>query len=179
MKLLATTIMSLSLLVLAYAQANREGTTPASNTAAAAQSNQSQKMSISRSGTRTTSRGPEANFTGSVSVEPLFPVNAPSRTSGASVTFEPGARSAWHTHPLGQILIVTAGTGWVQQEGGEKQEIKPGDVIWTPPGVKHWHGATATSSMTHIAIQESLYGKVVEWMEKVSEEQYLAKPSRP
>ncbi len=94
------------------------------------------------------------------------------RARGASVTFEPGARSAWHTHPLGQILIVTAGTGWVQQEGGEKQEIKPGDVIWTPPGVKHWHGATATSSMTHIALQESVDGKNVEWMEKVSEERY-------
>jgi quercetin dioxygenase-like cupin family protein len=129
-------------------------------------------MTITRSGERTPGRGPEANFTGSVSVEPLFPVNPPSRSSGGSVTFEPGARSAWHTHPLGQTLIVTAGTGWVQQEGGEKQMIKPGDVVWTPPGVKHWHGATATDGMTHIAIQESLNGKNVEWMEKVSDEQY-------
>ena len=107
-----------------------------------------------------------------MSVEPLFPVNSPSRTSGGSVTFEPGARSAWHTHPLGQTLIVTAGTGWVQQWGGEKQEIRPGDVVWTPPGVKHWHGATPTTAMTHIAIQETLDGKNVEWMEKVSDEQY-------
>jgi quercetin dioxygenase-like cupin family protein len=180
MKLLvAAIIMSLSLIVLACAQASREGNTPASNTPADAQSNQPQRMSITRGGTRMTSRGPEANFTGSVSVEPLFPVNAPSRTSGASVTFEPGARSAWHSHPLGQTLIVTAGTGWVQQEGSERQEIRAGDVVWTPPNVKHWHGATPTTPITHIAIQEALDGKVVEWMEKVSDEQYLAKPSRP
>lgn len=121
---------------------------------------------------RGASKGPEANFTGQVSVEMLFPANAPARAAGASVTFEPGARSAWHTHPLGQTLIVTSGTGWVQQEGGQKQEIKPGDVVWTPPGVKHWHGATATDRMTHIAIQEALDGKMVEWMEKVSDEQY-------
>jgi quercetin dioxygenase-like cupin family protein len=172
MKLFAAAFMSLSLFALAFAQANRVGTTTASNAPAAAQSNDSQKMSITRSGARTPSKGPEANFTGIVSVEPLFPANSPSRTSGGSVTFEPGARSAWHTHPLGQTLIVTAGTGWVQQEGGEKQVIKPGDVIWTPPGVKHWHGATATDRLTHIAIQESLDGKNVEWMEKVSDEQY-------
>ncbi|MBD6618772.1 cupin domain-containing protein [Komarekiella sp. 'clone 1'] len=129
-------------------------------------------MTITRSGSRMPSRGSEANFTGNVSVEPLFPVNSPSRTSGGSVTFEPGARSAWHTHPLGQTLIVTVGTGWVQQEGGEKQEIRQGDVVWTPPGVKHWHGATTTSRLTHIAIQETLDGKNVEWMEKVSDEQY-------
>lgn len=116
--------------------------------------------------------GPPENFTGTVRVEPLHAATAPSRVSAGRVTFEPGARSAWHTHPLGQTLIVTAGTGWVQQEGGPKEEIKAGDVIWTPPGVKHWHGATATSSMTHVAVQESLDGKVVEWMEKVSDEQY-------
>jgi quercetin dioxygenase-like cupin family protein len=172
MTLLAAAILPLSLLALAYARWNREGITAASNAPIAAQSKQSQKLSISRSGTRMSGKGPEANFTGNVSVEPLFPVNAPSRTSGASVTFEPGARSAWHTHPLGQVLIITAGTGWVQQEGGEKQEIKPGDVIWTPPGVKHWHGATPTTAMTHIAIQEALDGKVVEWMEKVTDKQY-------
>jgi quercetin dioxygenase-like cupin family protein len=166
MRLLTTAIMSLSLLVLASAQAD-------------AQSSQPQKMNISRGGTRTPGKGPEANFTGGVSVEPLFPVNAPSRVSGASVTFEPGARSAWHTHPLGQTLIVTAGAGWVQQEGGERQEIKAGDVVWTPPGVKHWHGAASATPLTHIAIQESLDGKVVEWTEKVSDEQYLSKPSRP
>jgi 4-carboxymuconolactone decarboxylase len=174
MKLLATTIMSLSLIVLANAQANQGGTT---NAPAAVRSGEPQKMSITRSGARTPSKGTEANFTGNVSVEPLFPANSPSRTSGGSVTFDPGARSAWHTHPLGQTLIVTAGTGWVQQEGGEKQVIKPGDVVWTPPGVKHWHGATATTAVTHIAIQEFLNGKNVEWMEKVSDEQYGNQPS--
>ena len=172
-KLFATAAVMLPLLVVVAAQTDREGINPASSEAV--QKNQSQKMTITRSGTRAPSKGPEANFTGDVSVEPLFPVNPPSRTSGGSVMFEPGARSAWHTHPLGQVLIVTAGTGWVQQEGGEKQEIRPGDVIWTPPGVKHWHGATATSGMTHIAIQEALDGKNVQWMEKVSDEQYLSK----
>jgi 4-carboxymuconolactone decarboxylase len=142
------------------------------NTQANAQSNQSQKMTVMRSGERALSKGPEANFTGTVNVEALFPVNSPSRISGASVTFQPGARSAWHTHPLGQILIVTAGTGWVQQEGGEKQEIKPGDVVWTPPNVKHWHGATTTSSVTHIAIQEAVDVKNVQWLEKVTDNQY-------
>jgi quercetin dioxygenase-like cupin family protein len=171
-KLFAIAAVTLSLLAIAWAQTTREGTTLASNAPVAAQSNQPQKMTITRSGAWASRKGPEANFTGSVSVEALFPVNSPSRMSGGSVTFEPGARSAWHTHPLGQILIVTAGAGWVQQEGGVKQEIKQGDVIWTPPGVKHWHGATATDRLTHIAIQESLDGKNVEWMEKVSDEQY-------
>jgi quercetin dioxygenase-like cupin family protein len=104
-----------------------------------------------------------------------FQAQDPSRTSGSYVTFEPGARSAWHRHPLGQTLIVTAGLGWVQQEGREKHEIKPGDVIWIPPGVKHWHGATATNGMTHIAIQEEVGGKNVEWMEQVTDEQYHGK----
>jgi quercetin dioxygenase-like cupin family protein len=171
-KLFAVATVTLSLLALACAQAPSEGAAPASNMLVTAQSNQPQKMIITRSGARATRKGPEANFTGNVSVEALFPVNPPSRMSGGSVTFEPGARSAWHTHPLGQILIVTAGSGWAQQEGGEKQEIKQGDVIWTPPGLKHWHGATATGRLTHIAIQESLDGKNVEWMEKVSDEQY-------
>jgi quercetin dioxygenase-like cupin family protein len=170
--LFAALAVTLSLLALASAQATRKGITPALSAPVTAQSNQPQKMTITRSGARESSRGSEANFTGNVSVEVLFPANAPSRTSGGSVTFEPGARSAWHTHPLGQTLIVTSVTGWVQQEGGEKQDIKPGDVVWTPPGVKHWHGATATDRMTHIAIQESLDGKNVEWMEKVSDEQY-------
>ena len=169
-KLFAAAAVILSLLGVASAQTTREVTNPASN--AAVHKNQSQKMTITRSGTRTPSKGPEANFTGSVSVEPLFPMNPPSRTSGGGVTFEPGARSAWHTHPLGQALIVTAGRGWVQQEGGEKREIRQGDVVWTPPGVKHWHGATATDRLTHIAIQETLDSKNVEWMEKVSDEQY-------
>ncbi|MEH2143477.1 (R)-mandelonitrile lyase [Nostoc sp.] len=168
-KLFAASVVMLSLLAVASAQMTREGIIPA---AIAAVQNRSQKMTITRSGSRMPSRGPEANFTGNVSVEPLFPVNSPSRTSGGSVTFEPGARSAWHTHPLGQTLIVTVGTGWVQQESGEKQEIRQGDVVWTPPGVKHWHGATATNRLTHIAIQETLDGKNVEWMEKVSDEQY-------
>ncbi|XAH26299.1 cupin domain-containing protein [Xylophilus sp. GW821-FHT01B05] len=129
-------------------------------------------MVLTRSGSQPSFKGPAQNFTGAVRVDPLFQPKEPSRTSAGAVTFEPGARSAWHTHPLGQTLIVTAGAGWVQQEGGEKQQIKPGDVVWTPPGVKHWHGATASNSMTHIAIQESLGGKNVEWMDKVTDEQY-------
>jgi len=119
--------------------------------------------------------GAAETFTGSVHVTPLFQPTAPSRTGGASVTFQPGARSAWHTHPLGQTLIVTAGTGWVQQEGGDKREIRPGDVIWTPPGVKHWHGASATSAMTHIAIQEAQGGTPVTWLEHVSDDQYVGR----
>jgi quercetin dioxygenase-like cupin family protein len=170
--LFAALAVTLSLLALTSAQATREGITPSSSAPVTAQGNQPQKITITRSGARSSSKGPEANFTGNVRVETLFPANTPARAAGARVTFEPGARSAWHTHPLGQILIVTSGIGWVQQEGGEKQEIKPGDVVWTPPGVKHWHGATATDRMTHFAIQEALDGKVVEWMEKVSDEQY-------
>ena len=172
MNLLTATVMSLSLLASACASANQARVGSGSYTPSVASSKQSQTMTITRSGSQSTRQGPAEYFTGTVRIDPLFQANDPSRTSGGSVTFEPGARSAWHTHPLGQTLIVTAGTGWVQQEGGEKQEIKPGDVIWTPPGVKHWHGATATSSMTHIAVQESLDGKNVDWMEKVSEEQY-------
>jgi quercetin dioxygenase-like cupin family protein len=138
-----------------------------------------QGMTVTRSGSQPSNKGSDQYFTGSVRVDPLFQPKAPSRVSGAYVSFEPGARSAWHTHPLGQTLIVTAGTGWVQEWNGEKQEIRPGDVVWTPPGVKHWHGATATSGMTHIAIQESLDGKNVEWMEKVSDEQYGKTASAP
>jgi enterochelin esterase family protein len=123
--------------------------------------------------------GPSEYFTGTVRVTPLFQPTSPARTSGASVTFEPGARSAWHTHPLGQTLVVTAGTGWIQQAGEAKREIRAGDVIWTPPGVKHWHGATATSAVTHVAIQEALEGKAVEWMEHVSDEQYLSAIVQP
>jgi quercetin dioxygenase-like cupin family protein len=107
-----------------------------------------------------------------VQVQQLFPSHDPARTSGGRVTFEPGARSAWHTHPLGQILIVMDGTGWIQQWGGPIEEIRKGDVIWIPPGVKHWHGATPTTAMTHIAIQEQLNGKAVKWLEKVTDEQY-------
>ncbi|MBK0019579.1 cupin domain-containing protein [Kosakonia sp. S42] len=111
-------------------------------------------------------------FTGIVRVDPLFPANEPARASGVSVTFEPGARTAWHTHPLGQTLIVTAGFGYVNTWGEEAREIRPGDVVWIPPFEKHWHGASATTSLTHVAIQESQEGKVVEWMEHVTDEQY-------
>ena len=123
-------------------------------------------MEIKRIGSQPSSKGPADWFTGTVRIDPLFQPNAPARTSGASVTFEPGARTAWHTHPLGQTLIVTAGCGWVQQEGGPIDEIHPGDVISIPPGEKHWHGATPTTAMTHIAIQEALDGKAVDWLEK-------------
>ena len=109
-----------------------------------------------------------------VRIDPLFQAPDPARVLGVSVTFEPGARTAWHTHPLGQTLIVTSGCGWVQSEGGPKEEIRPGDVVWCPPGEKHWHGATSTTAMTHIAILEQLNGKTVDWMEKVSDEQYQA-----
>jgi quercetin dioxygenase-like cupin family protein len=139
---------------------------------ASAASESSQAIRITRSGSQPSRPGPADYFTGSVRVDPLFEANAPSRVNGASVTFEPGARTAWHTHPLGQTLIVTAGAGWVRQWDGPVQEIRAGDVVWIPPGQKHWHGATATTGMTHIAIQEHLDGKNVEWMEKVTDEHY-------
>lgn len=129
-------------------------------------------MDIKRNGSRPSGKGPEAWFTGTVRVDPMFAVGDPARISGGHVTFEPGARTMWHTHPLGQTLIVTSGLGWAQCERGPIEEIRPGDVIWFPPGEKHWHGATATTAMTHIAITESLNGKNVDWMEKVSDEQY-------
>lgn len=130
------------------------------------------RISITRSSLQPSGRGPAEYFTGSVQVEYLFKANDPSRASGGRVTFEPGARTAWHTHPLGQILIVTEGVGWIQQWGGTIEEIRQGDVVRITPGLKHWHGATPTTSMTHIAIQEQLDGKAAEWMEKVSDEQY-------
>ncbi len=129
-------------------------------------------MDIKRSGSQQTSKGPADWFTGSVRIRPLFEALEPARVRGASVTFEPGARTAWHMHPLGQTLIVTAGTGWAQREGGEIEEIRAGDVVWFAPGEKHWHGATPTTVMTHIAIQEALNGKVVEWMEHVTDAEY-------
>jgi quercetin dioxygenase-like cupin family protein len=129
-------------------------------------------MEIKRVGTQPSTKGPADWFTGTVRIDPLFQANAPARASGASVTFEPGARTVWHTHPLGQTLIVTSGCGWAQREGGPIEEIRPGDVVCFPPGEKHWHGASPTTAMTHIAIQEALDGKVVDWMEKVSDEQY-------
>ncbi len=152
MKLLAATVVSLALIASASVAA--------------------QELEIKRNGSRPSNKGPAETFTGAVRVDPLFAAQDPSRTSGGSVTFEPGARSAWHTHPRGQILIVTAGSGWVQRWDGARQEMKPGDVIWIPPGVKHWHGATTTTAVTHFAIQEHEDGKVVDWLEKVSDEQY-------
>ena len=127
---------------------------------------------ISPNGSRPSAKGAAANFTGDVIVEPLYGANRRASSTGGHVIFAPGARSAWHTHPAGQILIVTSGTGWLQEEGGQKREIKPGDVIWTPPGVKHWHGAAAANSMSHIAITNMVGGKNVDWMEQVSDEQY-------
>ncbi len=129
-------------------------------------------MDIKRNGTQPSGKGPEEYFTGAVRIDPLFQAPDPARVTGALVTFEPGARTAWHTHPLGQTLIVTSGGGWAQRMGGPLEEIRPGDVIWFPPGEKHWHGATATTGMTHIAVQERLDGKAVEWMEKVTDEEY-------
>jgi quercetin dioxygenase-like cupin family protein len=129
-------------------------------------------MDIKRNGTRPSAKGPVDWFTGTVRIDPLFEAPDPARGRGASVTFEPAARTAWHTHPLGQTLIVTTGVGRVQCWGGPIEEIRPGDVVWFPPGEKHWHGASPTAAMTHIAIQEALNGKQVDWMEKVSDEQY-------
>ena len=130
-------------------------------------------MDIKRVGSQPSTKGPVEYFTGTVRIDPLFQANDPARAVGASVTFEPGARTAWHTHPLGQTLIVTAGYGLAQVwGGGPVLEIRPGDVVWIPPGEKHWHGATETSAMTHIAIQEQLGGKTADWMEKVSDDQY-------
>ncbi len=129
-------------------------------------------MDIKRCGSQPSGKGPAENFTGMVRNDPLFQASEPARAGGASVTFEPGARTVWHTHPLGQTLIVTTGCGRVQRWGGPIEEIRPGDVIWFPPGEKHWHGATPTTAMTHIAIAEQLDGKVVDWMERVSDEQY-------
>jgi quercetin dioxygenase-like cupin family protein len=131
-------------------------------------------MDIKRNGTQPSTRGSPDYFTGSVRVDPLFAAPLPARVACASVTFEPGARSAWHSHPLGQILVVTSGCGWTQCEGGLIEEIYAGDVIHCPPNHRHWHGATPTTSMTHVAIQEALDGKMVEWMEHVTDEQYLA-----
>ena len=129
-------------------------------------------MDIKRGGSQPSGKGPAEYFTGTVRVDPLIQADAPARIFAASVTFEPGARTAWHTHPLGQTLIVTAGCGRVQRWGGPTEEIRPGDVVWFPPGEKHWHGAAPATAMTHIAIVEVLDGKSAEWMEKLSDEQY-------
>ena len=129
-------------------------------------------MEIKRSGSQDSRKGAEELFAGAVRVDPLFQAPEPARVSGGHVTFEPGARAAWHTHPLGQTLIITSGLGWVQRDGGPIEEVGPGDIVWFPPGEKHWHGASPTTAMTHIAIQESLNGKNVDWLEKVSDQQY-------
>ena len=133
-------------------------------------------LEILRQGSQPATKGSPDYFIGSVSVDQRFQRPDPARVGGGIVTFEPGARTAWHTHPLGQTLIVTSGTGWVQREGGPVEEIRPGDVVWIPPGVRHWHGATATTAMSHVAIAEALDGKSVDWMEQVSEEQYRRAP---
>ncbi|KQP85353.1 cupin [Methylobacterium sp. Leaf113] len=131
-------------------------------------------MDIKRAGSQPSGKGPDEWFTGTVRVDPLFGATEPARTSGVLVTFEHGARTAWHTHPLGQTLVVTAGCGRVQREGGPIEEIRPGDVIWFPPGERHWHGAGPTTAMSHMAIQEALNGSPVDWLEKVSDQQYGA-----
>lgn len=132
-------------------------------------------MQITRTGTRPSIKGRADWFTGAVRIDPLYPAAAPARAAGNTVTFEPGARTAWHTHPLGQVLIVTAGLGRVQRLGGPIEEIHPGDVVWFEPGEKHWHGAAPDTAMTHIAIQEELDGKAVDWMEQVADAQYLGR----
>jgi quercetin dioxygenase-like cupin family protein len=134
-------------------------------------------MEIKRNGSQPSGKGPADWFTGTVRIDPLFAAHEPARAAGASVTFEPGARTAWHTHPLGQTLIVTSGVGRVQNWGGPIEEIRPGDVVWFPPDEKHWHGASPTTAMAHIAIQESKDGQVVKWLEHVTEEQYQDKRS--
>jgi quercetin dioxygenase-like cupin family protein len=132
-------------------------------------------MEIKRSGSQPSAKGPADYFTGTVRIDAPFAGEDPARVGGATVTFEPGARTAWHTHPLGQTLLVTSGLGWVQREGGSVEAIRPGDIVWFAPGEKHWHGATSTTAMTHIAIAEKLNGSPVDWLEKVTDEQYLPK----
>ena len=138
----------------------------------AAESQAASEIRVTPNGSQPSVKGAAQNFTGTVRVDGLFKGDAPARIGGGTVTFEPGARTAWHTHPLGQTLIVTAGVGYVQQEGGPRQEIRPGDTVWIPPHVRHWHGATASNGMTHIAIAEAADGKTVTWAEQVSEAQY-------
>ncbi len=137
-----------------------------------AASKEQSSMRITRSGESPSQKGPAEYFTGQVRIDSRFSTTAPARTGGGTVTFEPGARTAWHTHPLGQTLLITSGVGWVQIEAGPKEEVRPGDIVWFPPGVKHWHGATAATAMSHIAIAEALDGKSVDWMEKVTDAQY-------
>ena len=174
MTLLATPVLPLILLAPLCLQANQGSAASGSDVQAAGPSADPQTIRITRVGSQPSRSGPAEQFTGSVRIDFLFQPNEASRTSGAFVTFEPGARTAWHTHPLGQTLIVMAGSGWVQQWGGRVEVIRPGDVVRIPPGQKHWHGATATTGMTHIAIQEQHDGRTVDWMDKVSDAQYRA-----
>jgi quercetin dioxygenase-like cupin family protein len=167
MKPLAAIVLPLSLLACAPGQPWAQPQNTPSNQRA-------EQMEISRSGTRNPSRGPAEYFTGTATITPLFDPKGPSQVGAALVRFEPGARTVWHTHPLGQRLIVTSGTGWTQVEGGPVQEIREGDVVWFPPDVRHWHGATRTTGMSHIAIQESKDGSPVRWAEHVSEAEYPA-----
>ena len=135
-----------------------------------------QRIEIKPNGSRPSAKGPVHNFTGSVVIDPLFDASAHTHATGGFVTFEPGARTAWHTHPAGQTLIVTSGTGWVQESGGERRQIQPGDVIWIPPNVKHWHGATTTNRMSHVAITNVVEGRNVDWLEQVSDVEYAGQP---
>ena len=165
---LATLALALSLLVPASTTAFSQPATPSPSDASGGPTD----LRIARAGSQPSMRGPAEFFTGSVRVDPLFPAEAPSRMSGALVTFEPSARSAWHTHPVGQVLVVTTGLGWVQREGGPVEVMRPGDVVLIPPGLRHWHGAAATTGVTHMALQEQVDGQAVTWMEKVSDAQY-------
>ncbi|HUD33745.1 MAG TPA: cupin domain-containing protein [Variovorax sp.] len=165
MKALAMTAISLSMAASALAQEDKTAGSAAS------------ALQIARNGSQPSVKGPATNFSGTVRVDPLFPKpNSPTRATWSYVTFEPGARTAWHTHPLGQTLVVTAGAGRVQRWGDPVQAINPGDVVWIPPGQKHWHGAAPTTAMTHIAITELLEGKAVDWLEKVADAEYGIQP---
>ena len=174
MRLFAAALISLSLLAWACASTRPAGAATETGAVSTTSAPDSQVIKITRSGAQPSRKAPAEYFTGSVRIAPLFEANDPGRTSGASVTFEPGARTAWHTHPLGQILIVTAGAGRVQRWGGPIEEIRQGDVVRIPAGLKHWHGASPNTAMTHIGIVEQLDGKTVDWLEKVSDAQYAA-----
>ena len=173
MKLLAIVVTAFYLLASASAF-GQTGGPRAADACQTASLQVSQTIKVMRSGSQPSAKGPGEHFTGSVSIDPLFNENPPAHTSGGRVTFEAGARTVWHSHPLGQTLIVTAGTGWVQQWSGQVEEMRQGDVVWIPPNEKHWHGAAPTTSMVHVATQEALDGKHVTWMEHVSDEQYKA-----
>lgn len=178
MKWLIVTLAGFPVLGVALAQPGPGAAGPDAGPAATTARSSGPALRITRAGTQASTKGPAEWFTGVVRVDPLFSATPPARTSGASVTFEPGARTAWHTHPLGQTLVVTAGVGRVQLWGGAVEEIRPGDVVQIPPGQKHWHGASPTTAMTHLALHEAQDGTVVQWMEKVSDAQYGAGPGR-